>query len=270
MLSMALRTKNYAEIAKAKITSPSQMKNRKPPRFLIYSRNKKGKTYFGASAPNVLIADPEHGTDQMLKIDPKVWHIENWEDIDELYRFLKLGKHPYEWVVLDGMTRMHNMALRWIMGYMEERELDRKPGLVQQRDYGKAGEMTKGMIHNFHSLDMGIIFTAQERMEAGFGGDEDEESEEVTAQYVPDLPKGARASLNGIVDVIGRMYIVRAEKEVKLRSGDTETRMVPQRRLWIEPSPQYDTGYRSDYKMPRYVKEPTVSALVNLIQTGRQ
>jgi hypothetical protein len=143
----------------------------------------------------------------------------------------------------------------------EERSLDRQPGFVQQKDYGKANELLRQMMTNFHALPQGVIYTAQERMLVeGEFADEDEEVENPSVQYVPDLPKGIRSEANAIVDVIGRLYIVQVEK------GDKK---VAQRRLWIGPSEVYDTGYRSDWgPLPEYLRNPTVGRLVKLIQTG--
>lgn len=265
------KSKDYAAIAKRNITNPRAQKDKRLPRILVYGRNKKGKTRFAISAPNVLIIDPEHGTDEMMKLNPDVWHVDTWEELDDVYKFLKLGNHSYDWVCLDGMTKIHNMALRWVMNLMEERDLDRKPGLVQQRDYGRAGEMTKGLLWNFHNLPMGVIFTAQERQEnPQTGEDDDEDVEEVPSAYVPDLPKGARSTLNSIVSVIGRIYTVKVDVPVRNKStGETEEVRKVQRRLWLEPHPAYDTGYRSDYELPPFIKNPTVPKLVQLMREGK-
>jgi hypothetical protein len=255
--------KDYAAIGKSRITSPTKM-SAAPPRILIYGRNKKGKTTFCTTPGRgkVLIADPEDGTARMVKRDPHVWPIRKWEDLDELYNFLRLGKHTYEWVAIDGLTRMHHMALRFVMNMAAERSLDTKPSLVHQRHYGQAGELTKEMLWRFHQLPLGVVYTVQERMvDASGSGDEDEESEEVVAQFVPDLPKGARASLNSIVDVIGRIYTVKVESP---KTG----KEIIQRRLWLEPHPSYDTGYRSDFALPQYLKLPTIPKLVQLMMEG--
>jgi hypothetical protein len=255
--------KDYAAIAASKITSPSQS-SAGLPSILIYARNKKGKTRFGTTAGKgqVLIADPENGTKLMTKRDPHVWHIHSWSDLDDLYKYLRSGKHDYKWVDLDGLTRMSNMALRFVMAQAEEHDLSRKPGMVQKQDYGKAGELMKGMLYNFHNLPMGLILSAQERQIDGTNFDsDDDDSEDAQVQFVPDLPKGVRAAVNGIVDVIGRLYTVKIDK-------DDDTKVV-QRRLWLEPSVMYDTGYRSDYVLPPYLANPTVPKLVQLINEGK-
>lgn len=250
-----------AEIAKKRITKPSTIQ--RYPKVLVYARNKKGKTTFGISGgvDRTLVLDPEHGTDEMRTKDPNVWHIERWEDLDDAFNFLRYGTHNYQWVVVDGMSKLANMALKYVMKLQEEKSLDRIPGLVQQRDYGKSGELMKDLITRFHNLPMGVIFTAQERMEKAFDSEEDEDlaagDDDESAMFVPDLPKGVRSALNAVVDVIGRLYVVR----------DLETNK-PQRRLWIGESLKYDTGYRSDFELPDSLPNPTIPRLVRLIRTG--
>lgn len=252
--------KDYAAIAASKITRPSALTERKPT-ILIYSRNKKGKTRFCMSPGqgNVLIVDPEHGTDPFVERDPHVWHISSWDELDDIYKFLRHSQHTYQWVALDGLTRMSNMALRYVMTQAEEHDLNRRPGMVQQNDYRKAGELMKGMLYNFRNLDIGVIYTAHERQQDGSSFDEDEEVENTVVEYVADLPKGVRAAVNGIVDVIGRLYVVKLDK------GETK---VLQRRLWLEPSAMYDTGCRSDHKLPQFMANPTVPKLEKLMKEG--
>lgn len=261
--------KDYAAIAAANITRPSLRK--RLPKFLIYSRNKKGKSTLSLTAPNVLVIDPEAGTDEMRKKDPHVWHVGSWPEMEDIYGFIKSGakcpickgkdEHNFRWVAVDGLTRFHRYALHFVMKVEEEKSLDRQPGFVQQKDYGKANELVRAMMTNFHNLPQGVIYTAQERMIVeGEFADEDEEVENPTAQFVPDLPKGIRSEANSIVDVIGRLYIVKTEVKGK---------EVNQRRLWIGPSEVFDTGYRSDWgPLPDYIRNPSIPRLVNLIRTG--
>lgn len=251
-----MATKDYNKIAKDRITRPADKK--RYPKFLIYARNKKGKSTFCLSAgvDNVLFLDPELGTDEMRTANPHVWHIEKWEDIDDAFNFIKYGDHNYKWVAVDGLTKISNMALKYVMKLQEERSLDRIPGFVQQRDYGKSGELMKELINRFHRLDMGVIFTAHERMEEAADSEEDEDAESGDVLYVPDLPRGVRGAINSVVDVIGRLYVIDVDGK-------------PERRLWIGESLSYDTGYRSDFTLPKMLRNPTVPRLTRLIRTGK-
>lgn len=266
---MASPKKDYAAIAAKRMYRPAEGRKKKP-KILVYARNKKGKTRFCTTAGvnDLILLDPEYGADTMAAINPHVWPIEKWEDIDDFYKWIRTDpvcptcttKHKFDWVGVDGLTRIANMALKYVMKLAEERDLDRQPGQVAQRDYGKAGEMMKQMFANFHTLDKGIIYTAHERQDAPFTAEEDDDIDEVTSTLVPDLPKGVRGAINGLVDVIGRLYVVQIEKDDGTRK--------PQRRLWIGPSDSYDTGVRSDYTLPDMIKVPTVPKLVKLMAEG--
>jgi hypothetical protein len=264
--------KDYASIAQKRMHRPADLNRRL--NLLVYSRNKKGKTNFGVSAGigKTLVIDPERGTDPMKKANPHVWPVDAWADMDEVYNFARYvnecpfkgceygEKHPFEWIHVDGLTKMANYALKYVMKLAEERSMTRIPGMVQLKDYGKAGELMKDMLTNFHNLDQGAIFTAQERQVEAQDSEEDDDIEGEPSMYVPDLPKGARGSANAIVDVIGRLYVVRVDK------GD---KVVSERRLWIGESVKYDTGYRSDFgPLPDMIRNPTIPKLVSLINTG--
>jgi hypothetical protein len=275
--------KNYGAIAKAKIVRPGEGRM---PRYLIYGRNKKGKTRFCATAPDVLIVDPEDGTAEETKLDPDVWPITSWNELDEVYNFIKGGGkspktgNPYQWVALDGMTRILTMAKDYIIGQQLERDLTKKPTDIDlRRVYGKANQLIESMLHNFHSLrGIGLIFTAQERVveieEMADMGD-DSEATPSSYMYVPDLSPGARSPLNQVVDLIGRIYVVRGDFTVKRRvrvegkiiTRETETKL--QRRLYISPHEMYDTGYRSGFELPEFLKDPTVASVNRAMREGK-
>jgi hypothetical protein len=86
-------TKDYNAIAAKRITRPADI--RRFPKFLVYARNKKGKTTFGLSAgvDKTLVLDPERGTAEMRTKNPHVWPIEKWEDLEDAYQYLKNGTH---------------------------------------------------------------------------------------------------------------------------------------------------------------------------------
>lgn len=274
--------KDYAAIARAKITKPG---TGRMPRYLVYGRNKKGKTRFCATAPDVLILDPEDGTVAETKLNPDVWPVSQWSDLDEVYNAIKGGfkspktNKPYQWVALDGMTRMLSMAIDFVSKQQAERDLTRQPNQVDQRTYGQANRMIESMLHNFHSLrNVGIILTAQERVveiESMEDLGDDDDATPASYMYVPDLTKGARAPLNQIVDVIGRIYVVRGdfEQKTRVRQGDKtviKTKEVnTQRRLFVGPHEMYDTGYRSGFTLPDFIKEPTVATLGRALREGK-
>lgn len=268
MAKARVKEKDYDKIAKEKITKPSKKQAKR--RFLIYARKKKGKSTLAQTANElggkhkVLMVDPEEGTDWMKIKDPDVWHVERWEDMDDVLGFIRKGNHDYTYVAIDGMTKINHMALRFIMKMEEDARIDRRPGIVDRRDYNKSGELVKDLMLRIDALNIGVIYTAQERMYTA-GDDDDDELAEASTFYVPDLPQGVRGELNSLVDVIGRLYVVNVDFKNK-KSGETVTK--PQRRLWIGHHPSYDTGFRSEFELPDMVKNPTIPKLIKLIDEG--
>lgn len=266
---MAIKNKDYIAIARKNVRRVADHQHY--PKILVYSRNKKGKTTFSLSAgiDKTIVLDPEDGTSEMRSKNPYVWPIAKWEDIGDAYGALRTGElspklltgkgpdEPFEFVSMDGVTKINGMALRYIMKVAEERDLDRRPGMVDRRDYNKSGQLMRDMLNNFHTLKMGVIYTAQERMITADSGDSDEDEE--STFFVPDLPAGVRGEVNSIVDVICRLYVVRVETKNGTR---------PQRRLQIGPHERYDTGYRSDYVLPDMIRNPTIPKLLSLIREG--
>jgi AAA domain len=265
--------KDYLSLARTRGHTPTTKQSFR--KIAVYARNKKGKTTLLSTAgrDNILIVDPEDGTDLMKAKDPFVWPLTKWEDLQEAYGALRTGKltpnhikqgessTPFTWVGADGLTRMNNMALKYVMKVQEEKDLDRQPGFVDRRDYGKSGELMKQMLLNFHSLKMHVCYTAQEKMiSTNNSYDDDEDSAPGDFFWVADLPDAVRASVNALNDVIGRLYVV----NVANKEGET----IKQRRLQIGIHDKYDTGFRSDFALPDMIKRPTLPKLVSLMETG--
>lgn len=178
----------------------------------------------------------------------------------ELYGYLRGGEHPYEWVVVDGLSRLNDMALDYTMRVRQERSIDSQPGMVNQKDWGQAGKVMKTMLVNFYNLHMGVVYTAQERPLENEGAEADSEIEETPMGFVADLPKGSRGMVNSVVDVIGRIYVVNVDV-----NGVTKK----ERRLWLGEHPMYDTGARSEFDLPDYLRRPTVPRLLELLENGK-
>lgn len=260
-------SKDYAAIAAARIYRPAD--RTRLPKFHIYGGHKKGKTTLCTSVgvDNIIIADPEFGTSRMKTKNPHVWPIERWDDMDDFVMFCRGGaaynlrsKLAYTWASLDGLTRMNNMALKYVGRIAEERSLDRQPGMVDRRDYNKSGELMKDLLTRMHNMNLGVIYTSHERQVDNNDSEEDEEIDDTPSQYVPDLPKGVRGMVNSLVDVIGRIYVVNVDVNGVAKK---------QRRLWVGESIKYETGYRSDFTLPDMIKYPTVPKLMKLIDEGK-
>jgi AAA domain len=273
MAGTKFSSKDYLAIAKANVVRAADVPMY--PKLLIYARKKVGKTTFALSAgvENTLVIDPEEGSTYKKKSNPYIWRVSEWKQMQEVYGALRTGKlspavlglgkstTPFTWVVVDGLTRINNYALTFVRKVEEERDLDRQPGFVQQRDYGKSGDLMKQMLTQFHTLKMGVIYTAQEKMKTSAYDEDDSDAESSEYQLIPEIPDAVRGSVNSLVDVIGRLYVVRIEGK-----DDKKTAV---RRLYVGTHERYDTGVRSEYVLPDIIKKPTVPRLIQLMKEGQ-
>jgi len=261
----------YLDLAAKAIRKPGTT----PPRLLFYGRAKIGKTRLACSAPNLLVIDPEFGTEAETGDNPDVWDVGSWDAINDVYHTLKTPgfvspatKRTYEWVAFDGLSKMHMYALRFVTGLSAERKLDSKPGKITQPEWGQAGELMSGLIYNLMSLPYGLIFTAQERMVVYQGAESDDDADALNGFLAPDLPNKARIAVCSQVSLIGRMYTAPVEKSFRQKStGEVVTRTTTERRLWVAPSVNCEAGFRTPTKgAPSFLANPTVPKVVEMMK----
>ncbi|MGH2803103.1 MAG: AAA family ATPase [Thermoleophilaceae bacterium] len=256
-----------------------------PPRLLIYSRAKKGKTLLTATAGQgkILLLDSEHGTEWMktTRLNPHVWPIEDWGEIEEFVQYVRSTAHSYAWISVDSLTSLIDLALKYILRISKEVDLSERPTPVSAPKRGSANELVMTMMARLYRADVGIIYTARERVisntteiegdKALLNGVESEntESEETPLdtplRYVPDLPDQLRRYAVGQTELIGRLYVVQVQESTG--GGGIVTKN--QRRLWVAPHDAYDTGYRAGYVLPQYISKPTIPKIVALLERGK-
>jgi AAA domain len=245
--------------AKAKIVPASEFTYLK---LLVYGQNGKGKTRFGASADKVLLIDcNEKGTLSIRNFPAQVYKVETWTDIDLAYWLLHSGQHDFETVVLDTVTSLSQLCMRFILGDESSRDPTRDPNMPSKREWGKLGELMRTIILNFRNLPMNVVFLAQERR--GFTDDDAEDAPEV----FPEVSPSVRTTLTSSVDIIGRVFV----KEVVTSKGGKKV-AEPSYRMLIGPSERYVTKDRSESGLPKVITLPNstdnLAKLIARIKNG--
>jgi AAA domain len=245
--------------AKEKIVPASEFTYLK---LLVYGQNGKGKTRFGASADKVLLIDcNEKGTLSIRNFPAQVYKVETWTDIDLAYWLLHSGQHEFETVVLDTVTSLSQLCMRFILGDESSRDPTRDPNMPSKREWGKLGELMRTIILNFRNLPMNVVFLAQERR--GFTDDDAEDAPEV----FPEVSPSVRTTLTSSVDIIGRVFV----KEVVTSKGGKKV-AEPSYRMLIGPSERYVTKDRSESGLPKVITLPNstdnLAKLIARIKNG--
>jgi len=207
---------------------------------LIYGRPKTGKTRLAASAPDVLLIDVnEKGTSSTKKdINPSVYPVEYWQEINDVYWFLKEGKHSFKSVAIDGVTALQNLCLNFVLGEMQALDASRDPDMPSRQAWGKVGKLMRTQITNYRNLPMNVVFTALTR--AAFQGDDDDE--DADRQIGPACSPSVAGHLEAAVEVIG--YLYKREVFVKIKNQD-KRKKVRRTRLIVEGTEKYLVGDRT-------------------------
>ena len=234
----------------------------RPHRFraLIYGRSGAGKTRLACTAPNPLLIDVnEEGWDSVRKEphNPNTIEIKFWEELSEVYWFLQEGDHAFDSVILDGLTAMQDLAVKFVLGDETSRDASRDPDMMDRRLWGKVGELMKTQITNYRNLPMNVIFTATERRTVI--GDDDEEGEMFIG---PALTPSAAGAAERAVAMIG--YLHKRQVNVKVEGQKKRVRQV--RRRWIvdDPTERYQTKDR--FHLGPYIDAPDLSVIIDRIK----
>jgi hypothetical protein len=179
-----------------------------------------------------LIDCNEKGTDSIRnRKNVTVFEMSKYEDLDPAYWYLKSSDHSHKVVVVDTVTMLAKLGMKWVLRDDVDRDLDRDPLTPDRRSWGKLGEALNEMVFRFRNLPMDVIFLAQEKQTTN----QDDDEGGTTVEVHPELSPAPRSTLLSAVSVIGRLYVKEVEENEK-------TKM--QRRMLLGAHPKYVAGNR--------------------------
>jgi len=230
------KPKRLARSVLDRITEPSP----DVPRFLalIYAFGGVGKTSLLATLPGrgLVIDFPQfeggtsvlHQHAKRIKVVPVV----SWEELDKLYKYLRGGKHPYEWVAIDTISAASQLARQKVI--KERDEIASEGHKLRIQDWGEIGQLMIQMFERFRLLGMPVILLSQERTRK-----EEDEDEELITRIVPNITPAALDALVPHPMLTGRLFLHQKSNGTwvrQLRVGPhlrfiTKARSLPERPL---------------------------------------
>lgn len=237
----------------------------------IYGRSGSGKTTLASTAPAALLINiRDEGDDSVRDIKGlRVWDIEDIDDVEEVYWFLKKGKHKYETAILDTVTMWQQMKIEDVMGGKQNKAGKNVGdwGTMTKQDWGAVSAYMKYWITNFRDLDMNVIFLAQERV---FNIDDDGGSEigMIDPEIGPSLSPATKNHLNAAVNIIGNTFIRSRDVTKKDEKGRKKTVEKIEYCLGVGPSSMYTRKIRKprSIKLPDVIVDPTFDDIIELIE----
>jgi len=234
--------------------------------MLIYGHPDSGKTRVAASAPDVLIIDvDEKGTDSVRRdLDPQVYRVEFWHEINDLYWYAQAGNHDYKSFAIDGLTGLQTLCMNFVLGDEAARDASRDPDMPSRQVYGKVSQLMRTQITNWRNLPYNMIFTALARTRDTGEGEEDE-----ILMTGPSLSPAIAAHATAAVGTIG--YLTKREVTLKSKKkvdGEEKvtTRKVVRRRLVVGPQARFITKDRNGL-FGDHIDAPNLTEMLTVIQS---
>lgn len=239
---------------------------------MLYGRSGTGKTTLAASFPGpILYLDVrDEGTDSIRDVkNVFVKEIEDSEDFEEVYWWLKDNAKKYKTVVIDTVSQLQQIKVEEIAAKKK------KPGKragdwgsMSQQDWGNVAGWLKEWLINYRDLSksgLNVVYIAQDRT---FNLNEETDDEQTLSPEVgPALSPSVVRTLNAAVSVIGNTFIRTRiiKKEVNGKKKEIEK---VEYCLRIGPNPVYVTKVRKpkDTVAPDVIVDPSFEDILEVIE----
>lgn len=234
-----------------------------PTIITLYGRPGTGKTTISCTLPKplLLIDVKDKGTDSGKRDDLEpgditVFELEEFDEIYDLYDYIKDNPDRFKSVVIDHMTALQDFCYEKVMD--EEGKSRMSQGM-----YGTAGGYLKEIINLYKGLtDLGITpcFNCQDRMESGDGEGEDQLLPEVGPGLMPSVARTLCAASR----VIGHTY--QFENVEKLDGAKVRRNI--EFRLRLGPNPYYITKVTRPFgtPCPQFLVDATYQDIMKVVK----
>lgn len=237
--------------------------------IMIFGATGCGKTVMAAQLPKILILAVEPGTISAVRWmkkhrpkrrDYKIWNINTWGDLTDAYAWLRdsleEGTCPFEWVMIDTVTKAQYRDWRAIMKALVERAPHRDEDVPDKGEHFKMQLTMKRMVSDFNELPINIVWTAQP-MNADLEG----EDEERVIPMIEGKDGAISAALAADMDDVWYLRRMRVKKR-----GADSAKLV--RRLYTEHH-IYWVKDRFDC-LPKHIDDPDINQLVKTIRDAEE
>lgn len=169
---------------------------------LIYGPPGSGKTYFLGTAPNLLLLDVDGGSTTVrdrIGDNVTVWHIREWQDLDDAVYTLLFEDHGFETVALDSVSTLQEISdeeVGVLEAYTEGKDM--------RTYYGRSGAMIKHKIALLMRMRMHVFITAHMRFNDEKVDNYLSVPEEGRFPVVPDIYPSVQRVAFAMPDIIAR------------------------------------------------------------------
>lgn len=244
---------------------------------MVWGRVKSGKTAFACTGPNPIVLEAEKGTmtvrrNKAIEVYPRnadgTYRPLRWKDTYDFIYYLRYGDHDRGTVVVDTMSALVRVGMRYINKDEEARDEARPPGLTDQRTWGRLANLVTEFMEELEEVcqtrNMHLIYTAQERSL------NEEQAERVGVDKVPDFTPAIRSFVTEKPSILARTFIENEEgEEIDAEPENLKYGMTfrdPDLLVGERVTPQ---GAKTPW-LPRHAYNVTIPRLIKRIETAEQ
>lgn len=222
--------------------------------LLIHGDSGVGKTPLAAMAPRAVILSTEKGSISAKRFGStaKLIRATTWEALEAALDYLEAHPEDFDWVVLDSLTKMQQLLLRYLLGRnVEENRKNADIDLPQLQDHQKWQNMFKRFVDRIIDMEINTIFITTSMIR------EDAEGDDLVLPAVHGKDYEIAQYVCAQMDGIYYLKIVSPKEKDK----------APYWRLLTQRKPPYfaKDRYRA---LPRVIEYPYMPAIIKAIEAS--
>lgn len=143
--------------------------------ILLYGPSGHGKTVLAGGAPNATFISTEKGAvaAKVAGSQAKLLRTPNWPKVLAAKKYCDEHYGPEDWVILDSLTKMQVLMLRWILETINKDNSSRDLDIPAIQDHQKWQNMFKRFFDSFVDAPYNVIFICTEMYKEDKGTGED-------------------------------------------------------------------------------------------------
>jgi len=227
--------------------------------MILYGRSKQGKSFCADTTPGPrVVLDAEMGSrftpsrkivwdpiTQAPPVDDGTWdtaivYVRQYATVSKAFEWLNSGKHPFRSAVLDSISEIQQRAVDDIAGTNQ----------MKTTDWGDLLRRVSELVRRFRDLTTNPLKPLDAVVMIAMARD-------VEGHTRPHVQGSLATTLPYYVDVCAYLQVVPGDDGI-----------TPVRRLFVGPTPGYETGERVGGRLGSYIDNPNITEMLAAIRDG--